>query len=148
MKLNKLLASFFVVVTVINTACTMPVCCAPGPVLSQQTETEKRLAVIDLSLELYSQRKFDQLAVLYANETRDLFEEAMKKQSAQMSDEKIANYVETMRNFEFAKEGRIDQDDYWHVAFEHKTDKASYVVYTLVKEEGVYRIVELNIIKA
>ena len=53
--------------SMLSTGCTIPVCCAPQPEAPLlHPETEKRIKLIEYSLELFSQRKFEQLTALYA----------------------------------------------------------------------------------
>ena len=68
----------------------------------------------------------------------------MKKKESQVSDEEINGYVEGMRAYVFSKEGRVGDQDRWHVAYESQIEIGKYIVYTLVKEEGEYRIVDLK----
>ena len=131
--------------TILSTGCTIPVCCAPEPETPQlHPETKIRIRLIEYSLELFSQRKFEQLTALYADETRPEFAAAMKKKESQITDDEINGYVEGMRAYVFSKEGRVGRKDRWHVAYENELEKGWYIVYTLVKEEGEYRIVDLK----
>ena len=131
--------------TMLSTGCTMPVCCGPeSDVPLFHPGTEKRIRLIEYSLELFSQRKFEQLTALYADETRPEFAVAMKKKESQVSDDEIKGYVEGMHAYVFSKEGRVGDQDRWHVAYESELEKGKYIVYTLVKEEGEYRLVDIK----
>ena len=141
--------SLMLLATILTTGCTMPVCCAPEPEAPMfHPETEKRIRLIEYSLELFSQRKFEQLTALYADETRPEFAAAMKKKESQISDDEIKGYVEGMRAYVYSKEGRVGDQNRWHVAYESELEKGKYIVYTLAKEEGEYRIVDLKAVNA
>ncbi|MFC1589799.1 hypothetical protein ACFL3P_05980 [Pseudomonadota bacterium] len=133
-------------VAILSAGCSIPVCCAPQPDAPlRHPETEKRIELIEHSLELFSNRKFEQLTALYADETRPHFAAAMKQKEQELSDEEIKAYVDGMRSYVFSKEGRVGRQHRWHVAYESELVAGRYIVYTVVKEAGEYRIVDLKV---
>jgi len=131
---------------IFNTGCTIPVCCAPQPDIPlMHPETVKRTELIEHSLELFAGRKFERLTTLYANETRSQFKAEMQKKEPQLSDGEIKKYVDGMRKYHFSNEVKVSHQQRWRLIYESESAHGKYIVYTVVKENGEYRIVDLNV---
>ncbi len=149
MTLNKTsISSLFLLVLssiVMMTGCSIPICCAPDidePPSRPMTEVEKRKKLIGDSLDLFANRKFDELTKLYANEVRHQFKKSIQEQGPKMTDKEISDYVEVMSEFEFSKETNLRGKNGWSLAYRAKNSDGRFIVYFILKEDGEYRILE------
>lgn len=148
MSLNKIskavLLPAILILSLLGAGCSMPVCCAPEPDLSpihSFIESELRQQLISESLDLFANRQFDQLTALYAKDIRHLFRELIQERSLHLTDEKIKSHIEEQRNFEFSKETLLDENR-WKLTYRNKNYRNQLIIYTVIKEEGEYRILD------
>ena len=149
MSLNKISISsllLLILSSIVMTAgCSIPVCCAPDvnePPSRPMTEAEKRQKLISDSLDFFSNRQFDELIKLYANEVRPQFKKLIQEKGPKMTDKEISDYVEVMNEFEFSKETNLRGSNGWSLAYRAKDSGGRFIVYFILKEEGEYRILE------
>ena len=149
MSLNKIskavLLPTVLITTLLGSGCTIPVCCAPEPDVSpihSFAETALRQKLISESLNLFANRQFDQLASLYANDVRHSFRELIQESGAQLTDEKVKSHIEEKSNFEFSRETKLDGENKWKLTYRNKSYRNQLTVYTIIKEEGEYRILD------
>ena len=149
MSLNKISISsllLLILSSIVMTAgCSIPVCCAPDvnePPSRPMTEAEKRQKLISDSLDFFSNRQFDELIKLYANEVRPQFKKSIQEKGPKMTDKEISDYVEVMNEFEFSKETNLRGSNGWSLAYRAKDSGGRFIVYFILKEEGEYRILE------